>query len=605
MCGIFGTLNYPIANPQGVFEGLRHRGPDGQGSFQHGPFAVWHTRLAIQEPGDAGHQPMRHGRWVLAFNGEIYNHRELRKRFGLICRSRSDAETLLHLWERMGEQMFVHLEGMFALALYGLEKQQLWLARDRFGQKPLYVWQQDRAWAFSSELPALTGQFPLAIDRDNLMRYCQAGYFLPDETPYQGVRLIRPGHWTRVDALTGESEERRWMQNQPDAAWPPVLPTIQALKQAVHQQLDSADREVGVLLSGGIDSGLITALAAQHRPGIRTFTMSFVGSAYDEAPLARLVAERYQTRHTEVRLETQNLADEVLNILPRYGEPFMDSSALPCFWVARAAREHVPVVLTGDGSDEFFCGYRRYALARLGLYRMPVWVGRVLDQIQKGLSHSADKKSSYSHLLRLMNLAGQSGASRYLAATTDVLVGYESALIDPAPLTALDELIGQTASLSALQQLQALDQTLLLPGDLLKKMDIASMAHGLEARNPFLDGAVVQSALMLTDYQKIGWGSGRLQTKLHLRQLAREYLPSALLNQPKRGFEVPLRQWVDGPLRALTHDYLTRPTLVDLLVQPAFIRQLLNKPQNFPPEKRAKLLWMLLSVEIWNRHQHG
>jgi asparagine synthase (glutamine-hydrolysing) len=605
MCGIFGTLNYPIVNPQRVFEGLLHRGPDGQGSFRFEAFAVWHTRLAIQEPGEAGHQPMQYGRWVLAFNGEIYNHRELRKQFGLICRSGSDAETLLHLWERLGEQLFVHLEGMFAFALYDIETQQLWLARDRFGQKPLYVWQQDRAWAFSSELPVLTGQFPLAIDRDTLSQFCQVGYFLPGETPYQHVRLLRPGHWMRVDTLTGKSEERRWVQHQTDTTQPPVLPTIRALKQAVHRQLDSADREVGVLLSGGIDSGLITALAAQHRPRIQTFTMSFAGSSYDEAPLARILAERYQTRHTEVRLETQNLAEEVLNVLPRYGEPFMDSSALPCFWVARAASEHVPVALTGDGSDEFFGGYRRYALAHMGLYRIPPWVGSVLREVQKALPYSADKKASYSHLLRLMNLAGRSDTSRYLAATTDVLVGYESALINPAPLTVLDELIGQTASLSALQQLQTLDQKLLLPGDLLKKMDIASLANGLEARNPFLDGAVVQSAQALLDYQKVGWQQGRFQTKLHLRQLAREYLPPALWNQPKRGFEVPLLHWINGPLRALTHDYLTRPTLVDSLVQPAFVRQLLEKPQNFPPEKRAKILWMLLSVEIWNRHRHG
>ncbi|MCY7356420.1 MAG: asparagine synthase C-terminal domain-containing protein [Rudanella sp.] len=357
-----------------------------------------------------------------------------------------------------------------------------------------------------------------------------------------------------------------------------------------------------IFLSGGIDSGLITAIAARHQPGIRTFTMSFSEGLCDEAPVAQLVANQHKTQHTVVRVDTKNLADELLNILPHFGEPFMDSSALPSYWVAKAAREHVSVVLTGDGADELFGGYRRYAAARFGLFRLPEIVAQRMGILQPFLPHPAHKQSRYSHLYRLISMVQQSGISRYLSATTDVFGGYEANLVDLAPVGELEALIVQTQSLSGLQQLQWLDQNLLLPNDLLKKMDIATMVHSLEARNPFLSREVAELAFSLPDNLKIGWQRGELKTKFLLRQLAAKHLPSAVIRQPKRGFEVPLRQWLDGPLRSLTHDYLLKPSLMDSLVKPTFIRQLLHKPQQFPPEKRAKLLWMMLSIEIWHRN---
>lgn len=607
MCGIFGTLNQPIDNPTQVLRDLDHRGPDAQGCLTTGPLSLLHTRLAIQELDAGGNQPMQHGRWVLAFNGEIYNHRELRYQFNLCCQSGSDAETLLLLWEHLGVAMLPLLDGMFAFAFFDTVSQQLWLARDQFGQKPLYVWQSGNKLAFSSELRALQRHQPLAINHPALSQFCQTGYFLPGQTPYQNVRQGRPGHVLCIEAQTLTQTETCWVPERvsvrPAISETDIQKRLESiLTHTVHQQLDTTDREVGILLSGGIDSGLITAIAARHQPGIRTFTMSFSGGLYDEAPVAQLVANQHKTRHTSVQIDTQNLADEILTILPRYGEPFMDSSALPSYWVAKAAREHVSVVLTGDGADELFGGYRRYAAARFGLFRLPKAVAQMMGTLQPFLPHPAHKQSRYSHLYRLMGMAQQSGVSRYLSATTDVFGGYETNLIDRAPLEELDALIEQSQSLSGLQQLQWLDQNLLLPNDLLKKMDIATMAHSLEARNPFLSREVAELAFSLPDNLKIGWQRGEVKTKFLLRQLAMKYLPVAVVRQPKRGFEVPLRQWLDGPLRPLTHDYLVKPSFVDSLVEPIFIRQLLHKPHWFPPEKRAKLLWMMLSVEIWHRN---
>jgi len=607
MCGIFGTLNCPIDNSAQVLHDLNHRGPDRHGCLTVGPLSLLHTRLAIQELGSGGHQPMQHGRWILAFNGEIYNHRELRRRYSLLlCQSASDTETLLHLWERLGVAMLPELDGMFALVLFDTMTQRLWLARDRFGEKPLYVWQSGVELVFCSELRALQRHVALPVNRDALSRYCQVGYFLKDETPYQSLRQINPGHVECIETRTMARTETCWIPEKTIfrslAGKEVSLSQLdQTITQSVHQRIDTADREVGILLSGGIDSGLITAIAAQHRPGIRTFTMSFADGLYDEAPLAQLVANRYKTRHTAVRVDTQDLADDLLTILPRYGEPFMDSSALPSYWIAKAAREYVPVVLTGDGADELFGGYRRYAAARFGLFRLPKIAGRFVAAFHPLLPHPTHKQSRYSHFYRLSHMAQQSGAKRYLAITTDVFGGYESALIDPAPLDGLHKLVEQTQSLSGLQQLQALDLVLLLPGDLLKKMDIATMAHSLEARSPFLSRKVTQLAFSLPDNLKMGWNRG-VQTKFLLRQLATKYLPAGLVDQPKRGFEVPLRQWLDGPLRSLTYDYLTKPTLIDSLVRPTFIGHLLQQPHRFPPEKRAKLLWMMLSVEIWYRN---
>ncbi len=607
MCGIVGSLNRPFDDPGLLLRDLHHRGPDGHGSLTMGPLTVLHTRLAIQDQGAGGHQPMQRGRYVLVFNGEIYNHLDLRRCYNLICQSGSDTETLLALWEQLGPAALLQLDGMFAFALFDSVEQRLWLARDRFGQKPLYVWQTGTQLVFCSELRTLQRHLPLQPNRAALSRFCQAGYLMSSETPYRHVRLVQPGHLEQIDARTMACTETDWRKSSLPQRTPigPQSATLnrleQTLTQTVRQHLDTTDREVGVLLSGGVDSGLITALATQYQPGIRTFTLSFGGGSYDEGPLARLVANRYQTRHTEVIINTTNLADEVLDLLPRYGEPFMDSSALPSFWVARAARQHLPVVLTGDGADELFGGYRRYVPARLGLYDLPAPVARLLGKLSTALPHPKQKQSRFSQALRLLASMQQTGPSRYLSTTSDVMTGYESALIDPAPPNQLTSLLAETDSLSNLQQLQALDRALLLPGDLLKKMDIATMAHGLEARNPFLSQPVADFALSLPDNQKIGWQNGAIRTKVLLRQLAHRYLPPVLVNKPKRGFEVPLRQWLDGPLRALTHDFLTNPGLIDTLIEPSFIRQLLEQPRRFAPEKRAKLLWMMLSVEIWHR----
>ncbi|MCY7356419.1 MAG: hypothetical protein LH609_02940 [Rudanella sp.] len=247
MCGIFGTLNQFIDHPAQVLGDLHHRGPDSHGCLTTGPLSLLHTRLAIQELGTGGNQPMQRGRWVLAFNGEIYNHHELRYKFNLCCRSGSDAETLLHLWERLGVAMLPLLDGMFAFVLFDTVSQQLWLARDQFGQKPLYLWQSGNKLVFSSELRALQRHQPLAIKHSALSQFCQLGYFLPDQTPYQNVRQVRPGHVLCIEAQTLTQTETCWVPEKVSVR--PPIPDTDILKsleriltRTVHQQLDTTDR---------------------------------------------------------------------------------------------------------------------------------------------------------------------------------------------------------------------------------------------------------------------------------------------------------------------------------------------------------------------------
>ena len=364
MCGIAGSINFRLNIPE-VSKDLFHRGPDEQTTFAEGVVQLHHHRLAILDIA-GGHQPMHHHHLTIIFNGEIYNHLAVRKKLNLDCRSNSDTETILYAYEKMGAACLSEFDGMFAFVIYDRQKNELFLARDRAGKKPLYYYTEGSVFIFASELNALRRQIRVGINEEHLQQYMRMGYFYKSSTPYKNVWELPAGCYGSVPVNTPEIKIDKWwdihtfyQQKSTDSFETALTKTDAILHDAIKTRVESSDLEVGSFLSGGIDSGLVSAIAKEYNDTLKTFTVSFAGE-YDEAPLAKLVADRYKTSHHEIAISYNNLTDDVEKILTNYGEPFFDSSAIPSYYVSREAKKHVTVILNGDGGDELFGGYRRY-----------------------------------------------------------------------------------------------------------------------------------------------------------------------------------------------------------------------------------------------------
>ena len=603
MCGIAGSINFDI-DQNTIFKALSHRGPDDQASFLGDTVALYHTRLAIQDVA-GGAQPMEYQDCVLAYNGEIYNHQALRKKFNLDCRTESDTETLLHLYKKIGWDCLHELDGMFALALYDKTLKRLFLVRDRAGKKPLYFYRQGERLVFASELNALRDLLALEVDDDNINTYLRTGIFFQDQTPYQSVSELGQGTLLDIRIPNVDISEKKWWdikdhyQNKSKLSLEDEVNKVESLLQsAVRSRLVSSDLEVGAFLSGGIDSGLICSIAASEVSNLKTFTVSF-GGGYDEAPLAKSVADRYGTDHTEIRIDFGDLEDDIEGIIGNYGEPYADSSAVPSYYVSREAKKHVTVVLNGDGADELFAGYKRYVpYSKFNLFSSnPITTG-LAKLATAVLPDPSEKQSYYNLAYRLAALASHTGAARYFSTTNDVFVGYEHLLGASSNQSRIDRDYAEIARKdnSSLQKLMMLDFEAQLGATLLPKMDIASMRHSLEARSPFLCKELLEYAPSIADNFKING----VTTKHLLRELARKRLPISVVEAPKRGFEIPLKQWVDGELNTIINDYLSPSNAsIRAYLKPGTVDALLDGSLKLPLEKRAKMIWNLFTAEIW------
>ncbi len=586
---------------------MLHRGPDEQTGWQSSNVDLFHLRLSILDIG-GGKQPMHlNDRYTIIFNGEIYNHAEVRQQHNLQGRTSSDTETLLLLYQRYGTNFLQYLDGMFVFALYDSETQQLFIARDRAGKKPLYYYQDGEKLVFASELNCLRALLPLQVNTDNLYHYLRLGAMYRHLTPYQQVTELVAGSFLLIDCRTLAVQQERWWNIQ-DYYTQPVADTLEEsmekvdgfLNAAVKRRLESSDLEVGCFLSGGIDSGLATAIGSRYNSNLQTFTVSFKGE-YDEAPLAKLVAEKYGTRHTEIPISMDHLQDDIEMILANYGEPFFDSSAVPSYYVSREARKHLTVILNGDGADELFGGYRRYVpFAGYDFFKRSLLVKNGAAALKKILPQPHNKKSKYNYIYRLASLASKSELEIYLSAGVDIFEDFDREIRQPgfdylAPVRQ-DFTAIAASPLTGLQKIMQMDFDGNLFSDLLVKMDIATMANSLEGRSPFLCKELLEYVPRMSDKHKV---NGRT-TKHLLRQLAKTYLPPELVNQPKRGFEIPLKKWVNNELKTIIYDYVGAPTALNRqLVQPDFVNSLLNKKAKVPEEKRAKMLWTLFSMEVW------
>jgi|CXWL01.1.fsa_nt_gi asparagine synthase (glutamine-hydrolysing) len=604
MCGIAGSINYSLDIPL-LTRVLFHRGPDEQTSFAENNLQLHHHRLAILDIAGGG-QPMTYQHLTIIFNGEIYNHQQIRNKHRLICKTNSDTETILQAYAKLGADCLHDFDGMFALAIYDRNKQELFLARDRAGKKPLYYFADEKQFVFASELNALHSQVPLTINETNIQQFIRMGYFYKSSTPYKNVYELPAGSYATVSLKEPSPQVVKWWnihsfyeQQSSDDFEAALGKTDSLLHEAVKSRLESSDLEVGSFLSGGIDSGLVTAIASGYNTKLKTFTVSFDGE-YDEAPLAKLVAQRYRTDHYEIKISFNNLDNDIEKILGNYGEPFFDSSAIPSYYVSEAAKKYLTVILNGDGGDEVFGGYRRYVpFAMYDFFKAGVFTKSIAGLLHALMPASNNKKSKYNYIYRLADLARKNNLAAYLSSTIDSFEGFEKFLFnDENYLNRVHQDFAEMnqSALSGLQKIMNLDFDNILPGDLLVKMDIATMAYSLEGRSPLLCKDLLEYVPSLQDSYKIKG----TQTKYLLRKLAEKYLPAELINQPKRGFEIPLKKWIDGELRDIIASYILAPNAYcKNFVQPGFIEKLWQRKIRTGDEKRAKMIWSLFALEVW------
>ncbi|HID78442.1 MAG TPA: asparagine synthase (glutamine-hydrolyzing) [Planctomycetaceae bacterium] len=634
MCGITGAVWTDPARAldeptlRRMVRLLRHRGPDDEGLYvsryrvREGcgalpGVALGHRRLSIIDVA-GGHQPMANETgsiWVV-FNGEIYNHRQLRRRLegtGHRFATRSDTEVLVHLYEDEGANMLKQLNGMFALAVWDGIQGRLLLARDRLGQKPLVYRIEPGRLLFASELKSLLElpEVPRQIDPQAVDLYLTYQYVPHPWTIFRGICKLPPAHYGVY--CDGQLSVYRYWQpdfnvEEPRPAGEYAAELRQLLGDAVGLRLQS-EVPLGAFLSGGTDSTIVVGLMCQQASEpVRTFSIGFPVAEYDETRYAQLVAQRLGTRHEQFRVEPDAVA--VLDQLVwHYDEPFADSSAIPTWYVSQLTRQHVTVALSGDGGDELFAGYPRYRA---------VWLARAFDRIPsllrrllagphwQKLPASARQKSLRRRLKRFGEVLNLPPHRRYLEwiaifnewrraeLYTDDFV---ASLPEEDPFQFLAAAFRQCRSRDPVTATSLADLMTYLPCDLMTKVDIASMAHGLECRQPFLDYRVVELAARMPLREKFRLGRGK---RILLDAFA-DLVPPAVRRRPKMGFGVPLDHWFRGPLATLARDVLTdRKTATRGLFQPTAVRRLLEDhiAGRFDHSYR---LWALLVLELWHR----
>jgi asparagine synthase (glutamine-hydrolysing) len=622
MCGIVGKVTAdgsPVdpAMLRRMCAALRHRGPDAQGTHVSEGAGLGIQRLRIIDL-EGGDQPIYNedGNVVVVLNGEIYNFRELRRRLersGHSFATRSDTEVIVHLYEERGPACVRELHGMFALAIWDRRRRRLMLARDRVGKKPLFFSLRDGELSFASELDALLEdpEVPRDLDHAALDAYLAFRCVPAPRSALRAVRKLPPASTLVLSGGRAEIEtywRLDYARKTPVADVRDVAEALrEQLRRAVRRRL-VADVPLGAFLSGGIDSAAVVATMAElSAQPVRTFTIGFRSAAYDELPLARRVAQRFATEHHELVVEPDALR-LVPEVLRRYGEPFADSSALPSYLVAQMARPHVTVALNGDGGDENFAGYTRYAgQAMLGLLDgVPRPVRAVLAEAGRRVAPGAELDGLRSRVRRLAEgVALDPGAryARYLSALSgldrDALYTPEHRELAGEPLlpAAIEARWNASSATSLVDRMLDVDVQTYLADDLLVKMDIATMAHSLEARSPLLDHELMEFAASLPAEMKLH----RRETKVALRAALRGLVPDEVLDAPKRGFRLPIADWFRGELAGYARDVLLDPaTLARGWFRPAYVCALLDRHEQ-RLEDRSQAIWTLLALELWQR----
>lgn len=625
MCGIYGELDLHAGHRSGHYANkatdvLRHRGPDHGVVWRGGQIVLGMRRLSILDlPG--GMQPI----WnedhtcCIVYNGELYNFRELRQELtscGHVFRTESDTEVIVHAYEQWGLECLVRFNGMFAFALWDDRTKQLFLARDRVGEKPLYYYRDQQRLVFASEIKSILADPDVArtLNLRGLRNFLAFGHAVAPETMYRNIVKLMPGHY--LLAKDGKVTTHQYW----DVGDEPQLPAnhgfseeniagriLSLLDDSVRSRM-VADVPVGAFLSGGVDSSAIAALMKRHATGpVKTFSLGFnVGGAYNELSDARLVAKALGTDHYELVVGYEDLLRTLQTLVYHYDEPFGDAAGLPVYLLSKFAREHVKVVLAGDGADELFGGYRRYAYDQLAPYysRLP----RVLtDSLIPGLLRHLPRLRRVKRTLTTWPL--KDPAKRYEAWLLLFTPEMQADLLQPA---LVDGIAGQdhqasysryyhalnhSTAVDHMNRLMYTDLKMLLPDGYLEKVDKAAMACSLETRLPFLDHRLVELAFQIPSRYKI---SG-LSTKRILKRAIRGLVPASVLRKPKHGFAVPTQPWFQGQLRDFVFEILLDKQTKDRgYFNVEFVEHLWRGHAEGRHVWDAQL-WLLLNFELWHR----
>jgi asparagine synthase (glutamine-hydrolysing) len=624
MCGISGVaaLNGRLdpglrAAIGPMTRALAHRGPDGEAIFADAHVALGHRRLAIIDRA-GGAQPMPNAdrsRWIV-FNGEIYNHRLLRRELegrGYRFRTMSDTEAILHAYEEFGPSCVDRLEGMFAFAIYDCTTHDVFIARDRLGKKPLFYATLGGALHFASEMksfyqsPAWNGD----LDPAALETYLTLGYILAPATIYSSVRKLEPGHWLLMKngvVRTGKYWDVE--QFDDDGRSVEVLDeNLQAdLRAAVSERLES-EVPLGAFLSGGLDSGLIVSLMSEalDRP-VLTTSVGFGRGAHNELDAAAMTARHCQTAHHEETLDP--VLDEVMDhVVTGFDEPFADASAIPTYYVSRMARRHVTVALSGDGGDEVFGGYwfryTPHALECGARHFLPGSPGRAAARWLAGHWPSGPGVPRAMRLRTVFQNLSTDAATAYFADLCTLppeasrsLLGLDAA--DPMSGSVYEQVTApyrRCPSLDPVQRAQYADLKVYLPNDVLVKVDRMSMANSLEVRSPLLDRRIVEAAFRIPRSRKMPW----LQPKYLLRRIAQRRLPAELLALPKRGFDAPVSHWIAGPYAAAVRaELLGADSMLVGVIDRTIVARLLEA-HVVGTANHSSVLWALWVLARWLR----
>jgi len=620
MCGIVGLLNFdgaPVVKDtvRKMCASLVHRGPDDEGIYITDCIGLGHKRLSVIDLA-SGHQPLSNREktiWI-TYNGEIYNYVELRKRLiglGHQFVTESDTEVIVHAYEQFGDECPKYLRGMFAFTLWDSCRRLLFLARDRVGKKPLFYYHGKGIFAFASEVKALLRhpEIPCEILTSTLPHYFTFGYAPSPNTFYHEIFELPPAHTLTVE-VSGRIDLRRYWDldfSQQSGRELPMEDAVRRIRdlltEAVRKRL-VADVPLGAFLSGGIDSSIVVGLMSRlmQKP-VKTFSIGFTGDkTFDETSYARLVARQFRTDHTEFIVEPKAI-NLIEPLVWHHDGPFGDSSAIPTYIIAQLTREHVTVALNGDGGDELFAGYLRF-YATILAERMPpllCWVGK------KTLSVFPEP-ANYHHWFRRAQRFLHCASYPFLDRLSHYITYFNDdlrCLLSPEVLGQLSgngisyppEIVDNTVGFSPLSKLLYVNLRTYLHGDLLVKVDRTAMAHGLEARSPFLDQDLMEYTAALPDHMKLRRGV----TKYILRRAFSDLVPSKILTRGKRGFGVPLGAWFRGELRDYVHDLLlASDSKLKEYLNSAYVRQIVQEHMQGKRD-HGQRLWAILTFEVWLR----
>ncbi len=625
MCGIAGIVAFSpagtvcfhnISNASGT---LSKRGPDYEGFFRSNHVVLAHRRLSIIDVSASANQPMQDesGRYQIIFNGEFFNfleHRNALEKLGVSFKTTSDTEVLLQLYIKEGPACLQKVNGFFGLAIFDQEENTVFIARDRMGIKPIWYYQDEDKFIFGSELKSLMAMgIPREIDRISLLNYLQLNYVPGPWSIFENVRKMRPGHYVIIKAGSPQTVQETSFYNIPENSSSTFTGSYQEAQNKLHELLDASvqrrmisDVPLGAFLSGGIDSSVIVALASRHTDKLKTFSIGYKDEPmYDETKFARLVADRYKTDHTEFSLSADDLYRNLFNVLDYLDEPFADSSALAVNILCQETRKYVTVSLSGDGADEMFAGYNKHR-AEWILRNRPVFssLTRMASPLLRPFEGARNSATGnrIRQIHRFAEGAAMTASERYWRWCSFIDEGEIDQMIDFTYenrnyFRRKKDILQPIGSGSTLQDVLRMDMHMVLPNDMLVKVDMMSMANSLEVRVPFLDYTVVDFAFSLPDH----WKMDAVFSKKILRETFRKELPQELFNRGKHGFEVPLIKWFRTGLRSLIEDDLLSEKLIDR--QGLFCYQeiaALKKRlfSSHPGEIEARI-WGLIVFQYW------